>query len=180
MRFPLVFALTLAITAPAQAQIDDDFTAANRIFGQTNPASIISDVDGEWLPLGVLANLKGEDPDPGLATDLLNRICGNDPVRGAVITALDEASFEMVADNSGGALVYRFDWVTGSQFYRSFDPASLFSRLGYDKMEGERGLDMRARALQFRSSEVHIYRMSEDLFVIAEPQHVEFYGRCPS
>jgi hypothetical protein len=180
MRLSLAFALTLAIAAPANAQIDDDLAAANRIFGQTAPAKIIVDMDGEWLPLGTLANLDGADPEPGLASALLGRICGNDPLRGAILTALDEASFEMVAANSGGELVYRFDWIGGSQFHRSFDPAALFGRLGVDTIDTERAIETRTRALQAHTGPVHIYRMTDDLFVLAEPQRVEFYGRCPS
>lgn len=178
--FAFTFAVTAAIACPAHAQVEDDFALANRIFGQTSPATIISDLDGEWLPLSTLANLDGADPDPGLISSLLERICGNDPIRGARITGIDQASFEMTAPNSAGDMVYRYDWIGGSQFHRSYDPASLFRMFKFDTIEGERGFEMRARTLQGATSQVHLYRVSADLIAIAEPQRVEIYGRCPA
>lgn len=180
MRFALAFALTTAIAGPAHAQTDDDFALANRIFGQPTAAGVVTDIEGEWLPLSTLANLKGADPDPGLITSLLDRICGNDPVRGAIITEIDEGSFEMAAPNSGGDMVYRFDWIAGSQFHRSFDPAALFSMMKLDAIEGERGSEIRARTLQGAASQVNLYRVSADLIALAEPYRVEIYGRCPA
>ena len=179
MRLKLAAALTFGLIVPAYADIDADFTMANRIFGQVAPNATISDIDGEWLPLTLLSNVKGEDPEPGIAASLLERICGNDPVRGAVFTSLDDASFEMTAPNSRGELTYRFDWVSGSQFYRSFDPAALFSLRKFDAIEGERGVEMRARTLQAATSQINIYRISPDLLALAEPGHVELFGRCP-
>ncbi len=180
MRFALAFALTAAIASPSYAQTEDDFAQANRIFGQPTAAVITSDIAGEWLPLSTLANLKGADPDPGLITSLLERICGNDPARGAVITEIDGGSFEMSAPNSAGDMVYRFDWISGSLFHRSFDPAALFSMLSLDAIEGERGAEIRARTLQSAASQVHLYRVSSDLIALAEPYRVEIYGRCPA
>ena len=83
-------------------------------------------------------------------------------MRGAIISEIDQGSFEMTAPNSGGNLVYRFDWIAGSLFHRSFDPAALFSMLKIDTIEDERGSEMRARTLQGAAS------------------RVEFYGRCPA
>jgi hypothetical protein len=180
MRFALAFALTAAIAGPSHAQMDDDFALANRIFGQPTAAEVIADIEGEWLPLSTLANLNGADPDPGPITSLLGRICGNDPARGAIITEIDQGSFELAAPNSGGDMVYRFNWIAGSLFHRSFDPASLFSMLKLDTIEGERGSEMRARALQGAANQVNLYRVSKDLFALAEPHRVEIYGRCPA
>jgi len=180
MRFALAFALTAAIAGPAYAQIDDDFAQANRIFGQPDAASVITDIEGEWLPLSTLANLRGTDPDPGLINSLLDRICGNDPVRGAIMAGIDEGTFEMKAPNSGGDMVYRFDWIAGSLFHRSFDPAALFGMMKLDTIEGERGSEIRARTLQSAASQVNLYRVSPDLIALAEPYRVEIYGRCPT
>ncbi|WEK03443.1 MAG: hypothetical protein P0Y65_14730 [Candidatus Devosia phytovorans] len=179
MRFALAFALTLACSGPALAQIDDDFAMANRIFGQISAASVVADIDGEWLPLSTIANLEGADPDPGLITSYLERICGNDPARGFVFTGIDEASFEMAVPNAGHELVYRLDWMGGAQFHRSFDPAAMFSAFGFDSMEGERGMEMRASALRSNTNLVDFYRVSPDLLAMATPQRVEIYGRCP-
>ena len=178
MRFALAFALTAAIAGPSYAQTEDDFALANRIFGQPTAAGVISDIEGEWLPLSTLANVDGADPDPGLITSLLDSICGNDPVRGAIITEIDEGSFEMTAPNSSGDMVYRFDWISGSLFHRSFDPAALFSMLRLDAIEGERGSEIRARTLHGAASQVNLYRVSADLIALAEPHRVEIYGRC--
>lgn len=180
MRFAFALALTAAVAGPAYAQIEDDFALANRIFSQTSPANIIADIEGEWLPLGTLANLDGADPDPGLITSLLERICGNDPARGAVITTIDQASFEMTAPNSGGNMVYRFDWIGGSQFHRSYDPSSLFSLLKFNTIEGERSLEMRARTLAGTPSQVHLHRVSAELITLADTERVEIFGRCPA
>jgi hypothetical protein len=163
MRFALAFALTAAIAGPSYAQTEDDFALANRIFGQPTAAGVISDIEGEWLPLSTLANVDGADPDPGLIT-----------------SQIDEGSFEMTAPNSGGDMVYRFDWISGSLFHRSFDPAALFSMLRLDAIEGERGSEIRARTLQSAASQVNLYRVSADLIALAEPHRVEIYGRCPA
>ena len=179
MRLAPAATLTALIIAPAYAQIDEDFAMANRIFGQVSSASVTDDIDGEWLPLSTLANLNGAEPDPGLAGSYLERICGNEPVRGAVMTGIDDASFEMAPANSGGELVYRFDWIGGVQFHRSFDPAALFGALKLDNMDGERALDMRARTLESNTSLVDFYRISPDLLAMATPQRVEIFGRCP-
>ena len=180
MRFTLAFALTAAMAAPSYAQTEDDFAFANRIFGQPTAAGVTADLEGEWLPLSTLANLSGADPDPGLITSLLDRICDNDPVRGAIISEIDQGSFKMTAPNSGGDLVYRFDWIAGSLFHRSFDPASLFSMLKLDTIEGERGSEIRARTLEGAASQVNVYRVSAELIVLAESRRVEIYGRCPA
>ena len=179
MRFTLAFTLTLVISSPTYAQIDDDFAMANRIFGQVSAASVIDEIEGEWLPLSTLSNLNGADPDPGLIASYLERICGNDPVRGAVIKGRDESGFDMSAPNSGGKLVYRFDWIRGAQFHRSFDPETLFSVLKYDTIKGERGIEMRASILESHTSLVDVYRVSPDLLAMATPQRVEIFGRCP-
>lgn len=179
MRFLIVASLAMALAGPAHAQIEDDFAVANRIFGQLSPASVTSDIDGEWLPLSTLSNLEGADPDPGLIDSYLGRICGNDPVRGSLITSLGDSSFEMVAANSGGELTYRFDWLGGAQFHRSFDPEALFSALALNRSEGERGTEMRGDALAAATSLVDFYRVSPDLLAMATPQRVEIFGRCP-
>lgn len=179
MRLTLAVTLALLIAGPAHAEIDDDFAMANRIFGQVSAASVVDDIAGEWLPLSTLSNLNGADPDPGLIASFLDRICSGDPVRGAVITELDQASFEMAAANSGGELVYRFDWIRGAQFHRSVDPATLFRVFKLDTMEGERGIEMRARTLESTTSLVDFYRISPDLLAMATPQRVEIFGRCP-
>jgi hypothetical protein len=180
MRFALAFALALIIAGPAHAQVDDDFTMANRIFGQMSATSVVDGLEGEWLPLSTLANLKGADPDPGLIASLLERICGNNPVRGAVFKAIDQASFEMAAASRGGDLVYRFDWLGGAQFHRSVDPETLFRVLKFDTMDGEKGIEMRARVLASNPSLVDLYRVSPDLLAMVTPQRAEIYGRCPA
>ncbi|MFN3500655.1 MAG: hypothetical protein ACK4ZJ_00195 [Allorhizobium sp.] len=177
MHFTLALTLALSAAVPA-AQIEDDFTMANRTFSQESAASVIADIDGEWLPLSTLSNLRGADPSPGLITSLLERICGNEPVRGAQFKGLDQASFQMIAANSGGELVYRFDWMRGAQYHRSVDPETLFRALRFDKMEGEKGIAARARALEWNASLVEFYRVSPDLLAMVTPQRVEIYGRC--
>ncbi|KKB07239.1 hypothetical protein VE26_10520 [Devosia chinhatensis] len=171
--------LALMAASPAAAQIEDDFAEANRIFGQVSADSVVEDIEGEWLPLSVLSNAQGTDPDPGLINSLIERICGNDPVRGALMTALDGTSFEMVAANSGGELVYRFDWIAGSQFHRNVDPEALFRVFKFDTMEGENGVAMRARALEQNSSRVDLFRVSPDLLAMVTPGRAELFGRCP-
>lgn len=59
MRFAFAFALTAAIAGPSYALTGDDFALANRIFGQPTAAGVISDIEGEWLPLSTLANVDG-------------------------------------------------------------------------------------------------------------------------
>lgn len=179
MRILITCTLTAALTFPAYAQIEDDFAFANRIFGQATPQSVLADIDGEWLPLSTLANLNGNDPDPGLVDSFLERICGKNPARGSLITGLSDSSFEMATANAGGELMYRFDWLGGAQFHRSFDPDALISALGLDKSEGERGVEMRANALASATSLVDFYRISPDLLAMAAPQRVEIFGRCP-
>lgn len=179
MRFLIAATLATTLAGPAHAQIDDDFAVANRIFGQHSPASVTKDIDGEWLPLTTLSNLKGAEPDPGLIDSYLERICGMDPVRGAVFTRIDDASFEMAEANMRGELIYRFDWLGGAQFHRSFDPAVLFNMLSLDKTEGQRGAEMRSDALGAGTSLVDFYRVSDDLLAMATPQRVEIFGRCP-
>lgn len=179
MRFIFASLLTLALAGPAHAQIDADFAMANRIFGQVSPAGVLENIEGEWLPLSTLSDLQGADPDPGLIESYLDRFCGNAPARGAVITAIDAASFAMAGPNSDGALVYRFDWLGGAQFYRSFDAEALFETFRLDTMEGERGIEMRARMLEGMTSHVDVYRISPDLLALATPKRVEIYGRCP-
>lgn len=180
MRVTLAVILSLAIAGPSYAEIDDDFALANRMFGQMSAAGVIDDIEGEWLPLSTLANLKGADPDPGLAASYLERICGNDPVRGALISRIDDASFEMIAANSGGEMVYRFDWISGAQFHRSFDPETLFKVLRFDTIEGERGIEARARALETMNSVVDFYRVTPDLMAMVTQPRVEIFGRCPA
>lgn len=180
MRFVLALTLAVFIAGPSYAQIDDDFAMANRILGQPSAASVIDDIEGEWLPLTVLSNLNGADPDPGLITSLLERICGNDPVRGAIFTAIDAGSFEMAEANTAGELVSRFDWIRGAQFYRSFDPETLFSIRRFDTMDGERAIEMRASTLESRPSLVNFYRVSPDLLAMVSGQQVEIFGRCPT
>lgn len=179
MRFTLAFTVAILIAGPAQAQIDADFAEANRIFGQVSPLNVVDDIEGEWLPLTTLSNLNGAQPDPGLIGSYIERFCGNDTVRGAVFAKVGDASFEMVAANSGGELIYRFDWIGGAQFHRSFDPAAVFAAFKFDTIEGERGLEMRARTLDGMSSRMNLYRITPDLLAMAEQQRVEIYGRCP-
>lgn len=177
MHLTLSLTLGLSVAVPA-AQVDDAFTMANRMFSQESAASVITDIDGEWLPLTTLSNLRGADPDPGLITRLLERNCANEPVRGAQFKGLDQASFEMIAANSGGELVYRFDWMRGAQYHRSVDPEMLFRALRFDKIEGEKGIAARARALGSNASLVEFYRVSPDLLVMVTPQRSEIFGRC--
>lgn len=179
MRYPLAFALAFLLAVPAAAQIDDEFATANRIFGQVSALSVVDDIEGEWLPLTTLSNLNGSEPAPGMITSHLERFCDNDPKKGAVLTAIDDASFEMAAANSGGELTYRFDWIRGAQFHRSVDPETLFRVFRYDTMEGEKGIEMRARVLESTPSLVDLYRVSPDLLAVAAPQRVEIFGRCP-
>lgn len=178
MRAPIAFVLALLLAAPAHAQVDSDFGMANRIFGQVSPASVVEDIAGEWLPLSTLSNLNGAEAAPGLAASFLERFCGNEPARGAVISPIDEASFEMVGANSGGELVYRFDWIRGAQFHRSFDAETLFRVLRLDTMEGERGAEIRGQTLEATSSLVDLYRVSPDVITMATPQRVEIFARC--
>lgn len=180
MRFALAFGLVVMIAGPAHAQIDDDFAQANRTFGQVSAASVVDNLEGEWLPLSTISNLNGADPDPGLITSYLERICGNDPARGAVFTSLDDASFEMTTATSGGELVHRFDWIRGAQFHRSVDPEALFQAFKLDTMEGDKGIEMRARMLASTTSLVDLYRITPDLLAMATTQRVEVYGRCPA
>lgn len=180
MRSILVFSLAFLAATPAFAQIEDDFAQANRIFGQISATSVVADLDGEWLPLTTLANLNGADPDPGLITSYLERICGSEPIRGSVFTSINAAAFEMAVPNSRRELVYRFDWIGGAQFHRSFDPDVLFQAFGLDTMEGERGQEMRAQALGTTPGLVDVYRISPDLLAIEALQRVEIYGRCPT
>jgi hypothetical protein len=154
MRFRLALTLAFSIAVPASAQIDDDFALANRMLGQEPADNVIVDIDGEWLPLTTLSNLRGADPDPGLIYSLLERICGNEPVRGAQFKVLDPASFQMIAANSGGELAYRFDWMRGAQFHRSVGPEALFRGRGFDKMEGEKEIAARARILESKCQPV--------------------------
>ncbi len=179
MRFTLAFTLAALIAGPAHAQIDTDFAEASRIFGQVGPFNVVDDIEGEWLPLTKLSNLNGAEPDPGLISSLIERFCNNDTARGAVFTRVDDASFEMVAANSGGELMYRFDWIGGAQFHRSFDPAAVFAAFKLDAIEGERGSELRARTLDGLSNLVNLYRITPDLLAMAERQRVEIYGRCP-
>jgi hypothetical protein len=178
MRILIACTLTMALTFPVHAQIEDDFAFANRIFGQISAESVTSDINGEWLPLSTLSNLNGADPDPGLVESYLERICGNDPARGALLASISDTSFEMAAANSRGDLIYRFDWLGGAQFHRSFDPDTLFNALALD--ESERGAAMRAGALEATTSLVDFYRVSPDLLVMATPKRVEIFGRCPA
>lgn len=178
MRFTLALALAIAVTGPTYSQIDADFAQANRIFGQVSPTTIVEGIDGEWLPLSTISNLKGAEPDPGLISSYLERLCGGDPVRGVVFRAVDKASFEMTHNNAGGPVSYRFDWIGGAQFHRSFDPAALFSAFKYDTMEDDKGLEMRSRTLESMTSAVDFYRISPDLIAMATPKRVEIYGRC--
>jgi hypothetical protein len=178
MRFVSTFVLSFIIATPAFAQVDDDFALAAKIFGKITPAATIEDLDGEWLPLSTLANLAGTDPNSGLAADLLERFCNNSPARGAIVAEIDETSFTMTTSNPRGELAYRFDWIGGSLFHRSFDPSALFSLGGLDTMEGERGVEMRATLLGETTSQLNIYRVSADMIVLAEPQRVEIFGRC--
>lgn len=164
MRFLITCTLAMALAGPAHAQIANDFAMANRIFGQTSPASVTTDIDGEWLPLSTLSNLNGVDPDPGLVESHLDRFCGADPARGALFTRLNDANFEMAAANTRGKLIYRFDWLGGAQFHRSFDPDALFNALSLDGEKGGRGAEMRADALGTTTSLVDFYRVSPDLF----------------
>lgn len=180
MRILIACTLMMALTLPTYAQIEDDFAFANRIFGQVSAESVTSDIDGEWLPLSALSNLNGADPDPGLVESYLERICGGDPARGAIMASISGSSFEMAAANSKGDLIYRLDWLGGAQFHRSFDPDTLFNALGMDKSEGERGAAMRAGALEATTSTVDFYRVSPDLLVMATPQRAEIFGRCPA
>lgn len=179
MRFTLALTLALVVAGPSYAQIDEEFTEANRIFGQLSSERVLEDIDGEWLPLTTLSNLQGADPDPGLISAYLERICGNDPVRGAVLTGLDGTSFEMIEANTGGEMVYRYDWIAGAEFYRSFDPETLFRVRKFDTMEGERGVEMRARLLDANADRVKFYRVSADLLTMVMPERVEVFGRCP-
>lgn len=179
MRLTLAFTLAFVVAGPAHAEIEADFADANRIFAQVSPLAVTDDIADEWLPLSTLANLNGAEPDPGLISSFIERICGNDPVRGATFTPLDDSSFEMTSATARGDLTYRFDWIGGAQFYRSFDPAALFSALGLDTMDAERGQEMRARSLDGTSSLVTVYRLTPDLLAMATAQRVEIYGRCP-
>lgn len=179
MRLTLAFTLALVVASPAHAEIDADFADANRIFAQASPLAVTDDISGEWLPLSTLSNLNGAEPDPGLISGLIERFCGNEPVRGATFTQLGDSSFEMTSTTARGDMAYRFDWIGGAQFYRSFDPAALFSALGLDTMDGERGQEMRARSLDETSSLVDFYRITPDLLAMRTPQRVEIYGRCP-
>lgn len=180
MRLLLALSAALFAAAPASAEVETDFVTANRIFGQVSASAVTGDIAGEWLPLTTLTNAMGTDPEPGLAESALERFCGNDPMRGAVITAIDEASFAMTEPNSADELTYRFDWIGGAQFHRSFDPEALFRLRRFDTMEGERGMEMRARTLEALSQPTAIYRIAPDLMAIATPQRVEIFGRCPA
>ncbi|SMQ61710.1 hypothetical protein SAMN06295905_0560 [Devosia lucknowensis] len=180
MRLKIAALIALLLAAPAHAQVEQDFALANKVFGQLSATAVTDGIDGEWLPLTVLANLRGGDPDPGLIDSLLERICGNDPIRGAVFTAIDDTSFEMLGANTRGEMRYRFDWIDGAEFYRSFDPAQLFSVLKFDAIEGESGVKMRADAMDAYSGTVHFYRVSPDVLTMVSKHGAEVYGRCPN
>jgi len=178
MRIILAITLGLGFALPAAAAVEDDFAAANRMFGQISPASTLENLGGEWLPLATLANLEGKEPAPGQIASYLEKFCDTDPGRGATVTVGSGTSFTM--DIPGRLpLTVRYDWLGGSQFARSLDPDTLFESRGLDKMEGERGDEMRASALQQAASVASVYRVSPDILVVAASPRAEIYGRCP-
>ena len=85
----------------------------------------------------------------------------------------------MTPPSSRGSLVYRFDWTRGAQFFRSFDPAELFSSFGFDGIEGEKGVEARARMLEQTASVASFYRVGPDVLVMSAPPQVQIFGRCP-
>lgn len=178
MRIRLICALSCAFTMPAFADVEEDFALANRVFGQTSAAAVVDDIDGEWLPLSLLANTGGGEPAPGLVSTMLERMCDSDPVRGSAIEATGDTSFTLTAPGRGPGLTYRFDWTNGAQFLRSFDPQALFVSLGIDTLEGEKGDEARANALRQTEPKVSVYRVSDDILVLATSQRAEILGRC--
>lgn len=178
MRIILAITLGFGFALPAAAAVEDDFAAANRMFGQVSPASTLENLDGEWLPLATLANLEGKEPAPGQITNYLEKFCDTDPGRGAVIVVGSDTSFT-IGIPGRLPITVRFDWLGGSQFARSLDPVTFFESGGLDKIEGERGDEMRAGALQQAASVANVYRASPDILVVAASPRAEIYGRCP-
>lgn len=178
MRISLISALSCALAMPALAGVEEDFALANRVFGQTSATAVLDDIDGEWLPLSLLADTGGGEPAPGLVSSMLERMCGLDPVRGWVIEATGDTSFTLVVPGRGPGLTYRFDWTSGAQFLRSFDPQTLFMSRGLDTLEGEKGDEARANALRQSEPHVNIHRVSADMLVMATSQRADILGRC--
>ena len=179
MRALVGFGLSLALAMPAMAQVEEDFATANRIFGQTSAVTVLADLEGEWLPLSLLANLQGAEPAPGIIDGLMERFCGSQPSRGAVLSATGDAGFTLEMPSGRDTLSYRFDWVTGNSFARSVDPDALFARLGIDSLEGDQGAEARAAALAQNNQSVGVYRVSPDVLVVAAEPSTDIYGRCP-
>lgn len=179
MRLIFAIAASVGLSGPALADMDTDFADATEVFGQTPVERRIDNIDGEWLPLSTLANLRGEAPAPGRAASLIANNCGSDPVRGAIITATGDSGFTLDTRLAHTTLTYHFDWIGGAEFIRSVDAAALFSGYGLDRMKPERRLDAQAAALRAAATVTSVYRVSPDMIVIATSDRTEIFGRCP-
>lgn len=180
MRLSLVCTMICALTMPATAAMEEEFALANRVFGQTSASAALDDIDGEWLSLSLLTNAAGKEVAPGLVSSLLQRICGLDPIRGSVVEATGDTSFTFAVPGRGSGVTYRFDWMNGTQFLRSFDPQTLFTSIGLDTLKGEDGDKARTNAIRQTEPVVDVYRVSADILVLATSQRTEILGRCPA
>lgn len=175
----MTLALTLALAAgPGLAATGEDFATAHAIFGQVQPAPIVENLDGEWLPLSTLANLDGAPADPGTIDTYLERFCGNDPARGATLTTLGTSGFSLRMQSGDRTVTYRYEWLGGPEFLRTFDPDDFVAYLGIERAYPDRTEDARAHALRGMSGNVSVFRVSEDILVIAAQSRTEIYGRC--
>lgn len=181
LRIAVACAIGLALTGPVLAGTDEDFELATRLFGAVTAEPVVDGIDGKWLPLSTLANLQGTRPATGLAGSYLARFCTSEPTRTLTVARQGQSAFTIEQPSRANQkLTYRFDWIGGSQFVRSFDPRALFAHLGFDRLEGNKGVDARAKALQGAKPLVDIYRVSPDILVVATPPRAEIYGRCPA
>ncbi|MGF1624638.1 MAG: hypothetical protein ACFCVH_07125 [Alphaproteobacteria bacterium] len=172
-----------ALAHPALAQtatIGENYVAAHAIFGQTAPAEVTAGLDGAWLPLSTLAGGPGA---PAVGADSIQNyveeFCGRTLAIVARVEQLGGTGFVMTVGPEDRPVAFRFDWLGGSRYARSFDPAAFLAHLGLDRAEDQAAQERQANALAHTPREVDIHRTAPDILVIHSAGQAEIYGRCP-
>ena len=173
MRLILV-TIAVLLSQPVQADVFDQFAAARSVFGTVDPATILDDLDGDWVELmGYSRTLRSDSTPEAVRTyaeESIAMTCGS-PDSAAVmrIEAAGAESFTIFSAKADSTI--RFDWIEKRPI-ASHVPSFL-------RTSHKAGDEAYRPAPQ--DGPVAIYRPSSEILIVNEAAGTTaIWGRCPA
>jgi hypothetical protein len=171
-------AIACGLTTGAMAQsTGESYAQAQAIFGQA-PETLWEDIDGEWLPMSLLAGGIDAPVDEGMIATFTDRFCGTE--RGGRIIEARAAGFTMTYTKpNGDTLAEWYDWFGGERYRYNVDPESYAHNVGLAG-DGAAQADRLAQVWGQLPVVVNVYRPVDDVLVVVPDRgSTLILVRCP-